>query len=107
MGSLGGDPEDSFAILLALNSPELEVEGLTIVQGNVPVALRPSLVDTKPAFVTVETEGWRTQGATVAYLNPITRLWESAAPNTDVALQVRAAEFEQLFRPRVLDRLLP
>jgi len=37
MGSAGGDPEDSFAILLALNSPELTVEGLTVVQGNVPV----------------------------------------------------------------------
>jgi inosine-uridine nucleoside N-ribohydrolase len=37
MGSAGGDPEDSFAILLALHSPELAVEGLTIVQGNVPV----------------------------------------------------------------------
>jgi inosine-uridine nucleoside N-ribohydrolase len=37
MGSAGGDPEDSFAILLALASPELTVEGLTIVQGNVPV----------------------------------------------------------------------
>jgi purine nucleosidase len=37
MGSAGGDPEDSFAILLALHSPELVVEGLTVVQGNVPV----------------------------------------------------------------------
>ena len=37
MGSAGGDPEDSFAILLALHSPELEVAGLTVVQGNVPV----------------------------------------------------------------------
>jgi inosine-uridine nucleoside N-ribohydrolase len=38
MGSKGGDPEDSFAIMLALNSPELCVEGVTVVQGNVPVA---------------------------------------------------------------------
>jgi purine nucleosidase len=37
MGSAGGDPEDSFAILLALHSPEVSVEGLTVVQGNVPV----------------------------------------------------------------------
>jgi inosine-uridine nucleoside N-ribohydrolase len=37
MGSVGGDPEDSFAIMLALNSPEVVVEGLTVVQGNVPV----------------------------------------------------------------------
>jgi inosine-uridine nucleoside N-ribohydrolase len=37
MGSAGGDPEDGFAILLALHSPELLVEGLTVVQGNVPV----------------------------------------------------------------------
>lgn len=37
MGSKGGDPEDSFAIMLALNSPEVEVVGVTVVQGNVPV----------------------------------------------------------------------
>ena len=37
MGSLGGDPEDSFAILLALSSPELTVDAITTVQGNVPV----------------------------------------------------------------------
>lgn len=36
MGTLGNDPEDSFAIMLALNSPEVSVEGITIVQGNVP-----------------------------------------------------------------------
>ena len=36
MGTLGGDPEDSFAIMLAINSPEVNVEGITIVQGNVP-----------------------------------------------------------------------
>jgi inosine-uridine nucleoside N-ribohydrolase len=36
MGTLGGDPEDSFAIMLALNSPEVSVDGITVVQGNVP-----------------------------------------------------------------------
>ncbi len=36
MGTLGGDPEDCFAIMLALNTPEVVVEGITIVQGNVP-----------------------------------------------------------------------
>jgi inosine-uridine nucleoside N-ribohydrolase len=36
MGTLGGDPEDSFAIMLALNSPGVTVEGITVVQGNVP-----------------------------------------------------------------------
>jgi inosine-uridine nucleoside N-ribohydrolase len=36
MGTLGGDPEDCFAIMLALNSPEVVVEGITVVQGNVP-----------------------------------------------------------------------
>jgi inosine-uridine nucleoside N-ribohydrolase len=36
MGTLGGDPEDCFAIMLALNSPEVTVDGITIVQGNVP-----------------------------------------------------------------------
>ena len=37
MGTKGGDPEDCFAIMLALNSPEIEVLGITTVQGNVPV----------------------------------------------------------------------
>jgi inosine-uridine nucleoside N-ribohydrolase len=37
MGTKGGDPEDCFAIMMALNSPELEVLGITAVQGNVPV----------------------------------------------------------------------
>ena len=37
MGTKGGDPEDCFAIMLALNSPELHIEGITTVQGNVPV----------------------------------------------------------------------
>jgi purine nucleosidase len=36
MGTIGGDPEDSFAIMLALNSPEVSIEGITVVQGNVP-----------------------------------------------------------------------
>lgn len=36
MGTLGGDPEDSFALMLALNSPNVEVAGITVVQGNVP-----------------------------------------------------------------------
>lgn len=39
MGTVGGDPEDSFAIMLALNSPEVEVEAITIVQGNAPADL--------------------------------------------------------------------
>jgi len=37
MGTKGGDPEDCFAIMMALNSPELEILGITAVQGNVPV----------------------------------------------------------------------
>ena len=37
MGTKGGDREDCFAILLAMNSPELEILGITTVQGNVPV----------------------------------------------------------------------
>lgn len=36
MGTLGGDPEDSFAIMLALNTPGITVEGITVVQGNMP-----------------------------------------------------------------------
>lgn len=39
MGVLGGDPEDAFAVMLALNSPELDVAGITAVNGNVPVRL--------------------------------------------------------------------
>lgn len=38
MGTKESDPEDSFAITLALNSPEIEVVGITCVAGNVPVA---------------------------------------------------------------------
>ena len=37
MGTKGGDPEDCFAIMMALNSPELDILGITTVQGNVPV----------------------------------------------------------------------
>ena len=37
MGTKGGDPEDCFAIMLAINSPELDILGITTVQGNVPV----------------------------------------------------------------------
>ena len=37
MGTKGGDPEDCFAIMMAFNSPELEILGITTVQGNVPV----------------------------------------------------------------------
>ena len=29
MGTRGGDPEDCFAIMLAMNSPELEILGIT------------------------------------------------------------------------------
>lgn len=36
MGTVGGDPEDCFAVLYALNSPEVLVEGITVVQGNAP-----------------------------------------------------------------------
>jgi len=41
MGTLGlgsEDPEDGFAIMLALASPEVDVKAITTVQGNVPVA---------------------------------------------------------------------
>ena len=37
MGTLGCDPEDSFAIAMALASPEVTVRAITCVQGNVPV----------------------------------------------------------------------
>jgi purine nucleosidase len=38
MGTAGTDPEDGMAILYALNSPEVTVEGITLVQGNVPIS---------------------------------------------------------------------
>ena len=38
MGTKGGDPEDCFAMMLALNSPELEILGLTTVEGNLTVS---------------------------------------------------------------------
>lgn len=38
MGTLSSDPEDGLAILYALASPDVTVEGLTLVQGNVPVS---------------------------------------------------------------------
>ncbi len=38
MGSIGTDPEDGFAILYALASPGVSVEGITLVQGNVPIS---------------------------------------------------------------------
>ena len=37
MGTLNSDPEDSFAITFALNSPEVDLVGISVVQGNVPV----------------------------------------------------------------------
>jgi inosine-uridine nucleoside N-ribohydrolase len=37
MGTKDSDPEDSFAITFALNSPEIDLVGITVVQGNVPV----------------------------------------------------------------------
>jgi purine nucleosidase len=38
MGTPGADPEDGLAILYALNSPDVTVEGITLVQGNVAVS---------------------------------------------------------------------
>lgn len=38
MGSIGADPEDAMAILYALNSPGVSLEGVTLVHGNVPVS---------------------------------------------------------------------
>jgi inosine-uridine nucleoside N-ribohydrolase len=37
MGTSGGDPEDGFALLLALNSPELDLKAVTSVFGNAPL----------------------------------------------------------------------
>ena len=85
-----------------LDSPDLHLYDSLAVA----VAFRPDLVDTVAAYVAVETQGRRTQGATIAYLNPITRLWETSDPNTDVALKVRASDFEQLFDERVIAPLL-
>lgn len=38
MGTTGADPEDGMAILYALNSPEVVLEGITLVHGNVPIS---------------------------------------------------------------------
>ena len=38
MGTVGSDPEDGMAILYALNTPGVKVDGLTLVQGNVPIS---------------------------------------------------------------------
>ena len=38
MGTVGTDPEDGMAILYALNAPGVQVDGLTLVQGNVPIS---------------------------------------------------------------------
>ncbi len=38
MGSPGADPEDGLAVLLALGSPGVTVDGITVVAGNVPTS---------------------------------------------------------------------
>jgi inosine-uridine nucleoside N-ribohydrolase len=38
MGTVGSDPEDGMAILYALNAPDVRIDGLTLVQGNVPLS---------------------------------------------------------------------
>ena len=38
MGTVGSDPEDGMAILYALNAPGVQVDGLTLVHGNVPLS---------------------------------------------------------------------
>lgn len=38
MGTVGSDPEDGMAIVYALNAPDVQVDGLTLVQGNVPIS---------------------------------------------------------------------
>ena len=38
MGTVGSDPEDGMAILYALNVPGVQVDGLTLVHGNVPLS---------------------------------------------------------------------
>lgn len=38
MGTVGSDPEDGMAILYALNTAGVQVDGLTLVQGNVPIS---------------------------------------------------------------------
>lgn len=38
LGTHGADPEDALAVLYALGSPDVRLEGLTLVHGNVPVS---------------------------------------------------------------------
>jgi inosine-uridine nucleoside N-ribohydrolase len=91
MGSVGGDPEDSFAIMLALHSPELIVEGLTIVQGNVPVdkgysnaayLLRLLGRSDVPVFAGVDRPTNPARSAQIAWLNKRATL-EQIAPLID------------------------
>jgi purine nucleosidase len=55
MGTLNSDPEDSFAIAFAANSPEAELVAVTIVQGNVP--LRHGFANAKHLFETLGLTG--------------------------------------------------
>ena len=73
----------------------------------VAVAAKPDLVTTREAFVAVETEGRLCEGATVTYLNPILRkVLAGREVNAQVALEVRAREFEELFESRVIRPML-
>ena len=73
----------------------------------VAVSFRPQLVETREAFVAVETEGAHTAGETVAHLNPVLRAGLTGRePNAKVALEVAASRFEALFAERVIEPLL-
>ena len=41
MGTKGGDPEDCFAIMLAMNSPEVEILGITLSLIHISEPTRP------------------------------------------------------------------
>lgn len=64
----------------------------------VAVAIDPTLVETRPMSVDVETMGELTRGMTVADRRP----WSRAAPNVEVAVDVDSERFLRLFMDRVV-----
>jgi purine nucleosidase/pyrimidine-specific ribonucleoside hydrolase len=64
----------------------------------VAAVIDPSLAETRPVFVEVETSGQATLGMTVADLRP----WSTGTPNARVCVGVDAPRFLDLFARRVL-----
>jgi inosine-uridine nucleoside N-ribohydrolase len=73
----------------------------------VAAALRPDLIATEPAWVSVETQGEHTAGTSVAWLDGRPSAWSRPTPesNADVAVDVDVEAFGALFTDRVLRNL--